>query len=86
MRLRDTIAAISTPPGRGGIGIVRISGPNAKQVARSMTGEDLAWQPWTASLAPLLDSQGHAIDHVIVTFFAAPKSYTAEDVVEIACH
>jgi tRNA modification GTPase len=45
-----------------------------------------AWKAWTAALAELPDSEGHAVDHVIATFFAAPRSYTAEDVVEISCH
>jgi tRNA modification GTPase len=44
------------------------------------------WTPWAASLSTLTDSDGRAIDHVVVTYFASPKSYTAEDVVEIACH
>jgi tRNA modification GTPase len=44
------------------------------------------WKAWTAALAQLPDSEGHAVDHVIVTLFAAPRSYTAEDVVEISCH
>jgi tRNA modification GTPase len=88
MKLRDTIAAVSTPPGRGGIGIVRISGPEARTIAgkilRFPQGWD--WRPWTAALAELPDAEGHSIDHVVVTYFAAPRSYTAEDVIEISCH
>ena len=88
MKLRDTIAAVSTPPGRGGIGIVRISGPEACAIAgkilRFPHGAD--WRPWTAALAELPDAEGHSIDHVVVTYFAAPRSYTAEDVIEISCH
>lgn len=45
-----------------------------------------AWKPWTATLATLPDLDGHAVDHVVTTYFAAPRSYTAEDVIEIACH
>src|ERR1035438_9095408 len=45
-----------------------------------------AWRPWQAHLANLLDAQGHAIDQVVVTFFECPRSYTAEDLVEIASH
>src|SRR6202451_1489832 len=86
MQLHDTIAAISTPPGRGGIGIVRLSGPDARRIAQSMLRVPLSWQPWHAALAELIDAERRTIDHVVVTFFAAPKSYTAEDVVEIACH
>lgn len=89
MNLSDTIAAVSTPPGRGGIGIVRISGENARaiaeQVLRFQEGGAL-WRPWSASLAKLPDSGGHSVDQVVVTYFAAPRSYTAEDVVEISCH
>jgi tRNA modification GTPase len=88
LRLNDTIAAISTPPGRGGIGIVRISGRDAhaisERILRLPPGH--GWKAWTAALAELPDSEGHAVDHVIATFFAAPRSYTAEDVVEISCH
>jgi len=88
LKLRDTIAAVSTPPGRGGIGIVRISGAEARAIAgqtlRLPQGAD--WRPWTAALAELHDAEGHSIDHVVVTYFAAPRSYTAEDVIEISCH
>jgi tRNA modification GTPase len=88
MKLKDTIAAVSTPPGRGGIGIVRISGPEARAIAgktlRFSHGAD--WRPWSATLAELPDAEGHSIDHVVVTYFAAPRSYTAEDVIEISCH
>jgi tRNA modification GTPase len=88
LKLGDSIAAVSTPPGRGGIGIVRISGPEARAIAEKILrfphGAD--WRPWTAALAELVDAESHAIDHVVVTYFAAPRSYTAEDVVEISCH
>jgi tRNA modification GTPase len=93
MTLHDTIVAISTPPGRGGIGIIRLSGPAACFIAEHMlrfsgepTGTPREWQPWTATLADLPDLEDHTIDQVVVTYFAAPRSYTAEDVVEIACH
>jgi tRNA modification GTPase len=86
VQLGDTITAVSTPPGRGGIGVLRISGPQACDVAARILKPAPAWQPWTAALSSLQDASGHAIDQVVVTFFAAPRSYTAEDVVEIACH
>ena len=86
MQLKDTIAAVSTPPGRGGIGIIRLSGTDARAVAGRMLRKAPEWHTWTAALAELPDSEGRAIDHVVVTFFAAPRSYTAEDVVEISCH
>lgn len=88
MRLNDTIAAIATPPGRGGIGIVRLSGPDAATITADVLDLPPAteWVPWHSFLAVLPDSEGEAVDHVVVTFFAKPRSYTAEDVVEIACH
>jgi tRNA modification GTPase len=88
LRLGDTIAAVSTPPGRGGIGIVRLSGPQSRAIAEAILSFPAkpAWQPWTAQLARLLDDSGAVVDQAVVTFFEAPKSYTAEDVVEIACH
>lgn len=88
MQLRETIVAISTPPGRGGLGIVRLSGAGARAVTEKVLRFRAAprWQSWGAELAELPDPDGHAVDHVVVTFFEAPRSYTAEDVVEIGCH
>ncbi|MES1260797.1 MAG: tRNA uridine-5-carboxymethylaminomethyl(34) synthesis GTPase MnmE [Acidobacteriota bacterium] len=86
MNLRDSIAAISTPPGRGGIGIVRLSGLRAREIATALVRLRTEPHPWTASLGELLDDSHQVIDEVVVTWFAAPRSYTAEDVVEIACH
>jgi tRNA modification GTPase len=88
LQLNDTIAAISTPPGRGGIGIVRLSGPGAAAITAELLDlpATTEWIPWHSFLAVLPDEQGAAVDHVVVTFFAKPRSYTAEDVVEIACH
>jgi tRNA modification GTPase len=89
MNLRDTIAAVSTPPGRGGIGIVRVSGSDARALAERVLhfpGGAAEWKPWSATLAALPDAKGRAVDQVVVTYFAAPRSYTAEDLVEIGCH
>ncbi len=88
MRARDTIVAISTPPGRGGLGVVRLSGAEAKRIALAVVRfrHPPEWQSWSAALAELPGPDGEAVDHVIVTYFAAPRSYTAEDVVEISCH
>lgn len=88
MNLHDTIAAISTPPGRGGIGIIRLSGPDSRAIAERILrfpGKP-DWRPRTATLAELPDENGRAVDQVVVTFFERPRSYTAEDVVEISCH
>jgi tRNA modification GTPase len=88
LNLNDTIVAISTPPGRGGLGVVRISGTEAVAVARKILRfpSSHAWRSWSASLAELPDEHGRAIDQVVVTFFERPRSYTAEDVIEISCH
>src|SRR5271154_1896519 len=89
MFLRDTIVAVSTPPGRGGIGVVRISGADARVVAEKILrfAREIGWKPWHAALAEIADETGHSIDpRVIVTYFAAPRSYTGDDVVEISCH
>ncbi len=88
MNLRDTIVAISTPPGRGGLGIVRLSGPETRAIAERVLRfrKPPEWTPWAACLAELPDGAGETVDHVVVTFFAAPRSYTSEDVVEISCH
>jgi len=85
----DTIAAISTPPGRGGIGIVRLSGPEAASIAAQLVRLRQPLEHGRARLADVLDGTGDEtarIDEALVTWFAAPNSYTAEDVVEIAAH
>jgi tRNA modification GTPase len=86
LNLNDTIAAVSTPSGRGGLGVIRLSGPASRRIAESILRLSAPWQSWQAGLASLLDHDGHAIDQVVATFYAAPKSYSAEDVVEISCH
>ena len=86
--LNDTIVAISTPPGTGGIGVVRLSGAQARAIAGRILRfpKPPEWTPWTAALAELVEAEGRAVDQVVATFFAAPRSYTAEDLVEISCH
>lgn len=88
MTAGDTIVAISTPPGVGGIGVVRLSGPAARDAVSAFLRFDGGhqWQARTAELASLIDQGGALVDQVVVTWFAAPRSYTAEDVVEISCH
>ena len=81
---RDTIAAIATPPGRGGIGIVRVSGEHAQRIAGVVAGR--VPRPRQATYGDFRDAEGRAIDHGIVLFFAAPKSFTGEDVVEFQGH
>ncbi|MBA3973926.1 MAG: tRNA uridine-5-carboxymethylaminomethyl(34) synthesis GTPase MnmE [Candidatus Solibacter sp.] len=88
MTAGDTIVAISTPPGMGAIGVVRLSGPASREVAAALLRFDAGhqWTARTAELASLIDEGGALVDQVVVTWFAAPRSYTAEDVVEISCH
>ena len=84
---QDTIVAISTPPGRGGIGIVRLSGPASRTIAEPLLKLRHPLAPSQARFAEVLDSQSaETLDEAVVTFFQAPNSYTAEDVVEIAAH
>ncbi len=80
----DTIAAAATPPGRGGIGIVRISGPATRSIASAMIGAVPA--PRHATVAVFADAAGRAIDAGIALFFAAPQSFTGEDVLELHGH
>jgi tRNA modification GTPase len=102
VNLDDTIVAVATPPGRGGIGVVRLSGPGALSIARTMLrlGQDL--QPNRAVFGYLIEPQFHGskplgpgagedesgghIDEVVVTYFAKPHSYTTDDIVEISAH
>jgi tRNA modification GTPase len=84
--LTDTIAAISTPPGRGGIGIVRLSGPESTSIAVQLVRLRQPLEHARARFADVLDTDSAPIDEAIVTYFAAPNSYTAEDLVEIAAH
>jgi tRNA modification GTPase len=84
---RDTIAAIATPPGRGAIGIVRISGDRALAIAQALAGRDQPYQARHATLVNLHDpATGELLDQALVTCFARPHSYTGEDTVELACH
>ena len=86
----DTIVAVATPAGRGGIGVVRLSGPDARQVAQSMLGREEDLEPRRAThtfvRARTTERAGEQLDEVIVTFFPGPASYTGEDVVEISAH
>lgn len=81
----ETIAAISTPPGRGGIGIVRLSGPLAASIAAQLVRLRYPLEHAHARLAEVLDETGR-IDEAMVTYFAAPNSYTGDDLIEIAAH
>ncbi len=82
----DTIAAISTPPGRGGIGIVRLSGPEARAIATALVRLRNPLAAGRTRFGEVLDKAGALIDQAVVTFFAGPRSATGEDVAEIAAH
>ena len=85
----DTIVAIATPPGRGGIGVVRLSGVEARAIAERLTNRRKPFEPRRATFTTFdlrRDTVQGALDHVIVTYFPSPASYTGEDVVEISAH
>ncbi|WP_097065683.1 tRNA uridine-5-carboxymethylaminomethyl(34) synthesis GTPase MnmE [Nitrosovibrio sp. Nv4] len=84
MENSDIIAAIATPPGRGGIGVVRVSGKNLSTLARKVIGSTP--QARHARLSKFLDERGSIIDQGIALFFPAPHSYTGEDVLELQGH
>jgi tRNA modification GTPase len=82
--LPDTIAAIATPPGNGGIGIIRISGTKAISIARQLLNKEL--QARYAHYASFYDAQGEIIDSGLALLFPSPASFTGEDVIEIQAH
>jgi tRNA modification GTPase len=84
----DTIVALATPPGRGALGIVRISGPRALDVARAMSAARRAFEPRRATLIRIHTDgpAASAVDRVIATYFRAPHSYTGQDVIELSAH
>ena len=96
----DTIVAIATPAGRGGIGVVRVSGPSAERIARELIARDRPLEPRYATFGRLqapppaptsllpntVGATTDVRDQVVVTLFAAPHSYTGEDVAEISAH
>src|SRR5262245_32858384 len=87
MNLDDTIVAMATPPGRGGIGVVRLSGPDARTIASSMLQLKRELEPGRAMFAEMIEpATGERIDEAVVTYFAKPHSYTSDDVVEISAH
>lgn len=82
----STIAAIATPSGRGGVGIIRLSGPQALTIAAALSRESLQLKPRQATLASWFDDDGGALDSGLLLFFPKPHSYTGEDVVELHAH
>ena len=101
MNLDDTIVAIATPPGRGGIGVVRLAGPEARHIALPMLRLKHDLHPGQAIFGELIEpcgagalardaerisAEGTRIDEVVVTYFAKPHSYTTDDIIEISAH
>lgn len=81
---KDTIVAQATPIGRGGVGILRVSGPLATEVAKAVVGKEL--KPRLANYLPFQDIDGTTLDQGIALFFKAPNSFTGEDVLELQGH
>ena len=82
--MKETMVAQATPIGRGGVGILRFSGPLASTVAQEVLGKEL--QPRLANYLPFKDSDGTVLDQGIALFFKAPNSFTGEDVLELQGH
>ena len=84
----DTICAVSTPHGMGGIAVIRVSGDDALDIVQQRwQGKPIAeMASHTAHLGHILDSQGEILDEAVLTLFRTPNSFTGEDVVEISCH
>lgn len=83
----DTIVALSTPPGRSGIGVIRISGPDSLKILQTLVGESYNPAPNVLRLKSLCDpNSGEILDEALVCLFQAPHSFTGEDVVELHCH
>lgn len=84
-----TIAAVATPPGYGGIGVIRVSGSDSLSLVAKLVSDEVkdSFLPQRASLQNLIHPEtGVIIDEAVVTYFKAPRSFTGEDVVEISCH
>src|SRR5678810_368033 len=86
-RWEDTIVALSTPPGIGAIGVIRLSGKEAISIVNKIfPSKDLEQQPSHTIHVGYIKSNDQVLDEVVVSLFKAPRSYTGENVVEISCH
>lgn len=88
MQSTDTIVALSTPPGRSGIGVIRLSGERSLDIARALVKNDqFTPEPNHARLQTIYDLESdEALDRALITYFRSPHSFTGEDVVELSCH
>jgi len=82
----DTIAAIATPPGKGAIAVIRVSGSRTREFAARLVKTHGALQPRYATYATFVDETGHALDRGLALLYAAPHSYTGEDSLELQTH
>ena len=82
--IKDTIAAIATPPGKGGVGIVRISGPVAVRIGKEISKRET--EPRVATLVSFYDDRGRTIDQGLLICFQGPHSFTGEDLIELQGH
>jgi tRNA modification GTPase len=82
----DTIVACSTPPGRGALGVVRVSGPASRSILTSLCPDVTGWIDRRATHATVKGPRGEPIDDSVVTCFTCPHSYSGEDMVEVSCH
>jgi tRNA modification GTPase len=84
----DTIVAVATPPGQGGIGIVRLSGPAALTILERLfvPARAGAWRPYRMRYGTIVEPSGDTVDEALAVFMRGPRSFTAEDVVELSCH
>ena len=83
---QDVIVAIATPPGRGGIGVVRLSGAGVRALAAPLLKLRAELQPGRVRVGHVVDFEGEVLDQCVATYFQGPHSYTGEDVLELACH
>ncbi|MBO5818539.1 MAG: hypothetical protein J6R21_02440 [Bacteroidales bacterium] len=84
---QDTICAISTAPGVGGIAVIRVSGKKATEICNACVSVDvMAMKANTCRFARFVRPNGEVLDEVMLTLFKAPHSFTGEDTIEIACH
>ena len=83
-KMQETIVAIATPPGKGGVGVLRISGEEAKDIGQRIIGKDLL--PRYATYAKFKDATGEVIDSGLALYFPGPNSFTGEDVIELQGH
>ncbi|HEV7902762.1 MAG TPA: tRNA uridine-5-carboxymethylaminomethyl(34) synthesis GTPase MnmE [Pyrinomonadaceae bacterium] len=88
MSKKDTIVALSTPPGRSGIGVIRLNGEHALEHVRALVrDEQFSPEPNRVTLRKIYDPQTHELlDRALITYFKSPHSFTGEDIVELSCH